>query len=343
MVDVVQREIPAASGTAPRHLSQFFHPLARSEEVTGQPRRFGLLGTDIVAYRDSEGRAIAFKDVCIHRGSALSLGWVEGDNLVCAYHGWTYDRTGKCVKIPSLPANRGIPGKARVIRYETCEAYGVVWVALEDPVAPIPSFPNDEWDNDEWRGFVTFVQTWQSSAGRILENFCDWSHLPWVHENLLGTRDRAEVQPHNVWATELQLGYTMEPEEALAPGDLADRARHVYTVTLPFTVHLSRQEPDNGRETIASITVAPITPKLSKVYHWTTRNHTLTPDADETFRDFSGKIMAQDQHIVESQRPEEIPLDLRNEMHIKVPDAFSIVYRRLLREFGDESVDFLRA
>ncbi len=152
-----------------RRLSQFFHPFAQAEEVTDKPQRFTVLGEHIVAYRDSQGQPVAFKDVCIHRGTPLSLGWRDGDNLVCAYHGWTYDRTGKCVRIPALPDNRGIPGKARAIRYHTGEAYGLVWAALDEPVAPIPGFPNDEWHNPAWRGFLSVVETWHSSAGRILE------------------------------------------------------------------------------------------------------------------------------------------------------------------------------
>ena len=341
--------IPLASDTESRsqsgtkRLSQFFHPLARSEEVTSNPQRFTLLDDAIVAFRDSRGRPRAFKDVCIHRGTPLSLGWVDGDTLVCAYHGWTYDCTGKCVKIPALPANRGIPGKARAIAYDADEAYGVVWVAKEEPLAPVPSFPNDEWDNPAWRGVLSVVETWQSSAGRILENFCDWAHLPWVHENLLGTRDHAEVQPHDVWTSDLKLGFTIDPPDALAPGDVVGRAQHTYTIELPFTVHLIREELDSGHQTISSMSVAPITPKLSKVYLWVTRNHTQEPEADDTFREFDKTILAQDRHIVEAQRPEEIPLDLREEMHLKVPDAFSVVYRRLLREFGEGSDDFLRA
>jgi phenylpropionate dioxygenase-like ring-hydroxylating dioxygenase large terminal subunit len=329
------------TSTPRRRLSQFYHPLAQSEEVTDKPQRFTLLGEDIVAFRDSQGQPVAFKDVCIHRGTPLSLGWRDGDNLVCAYHGWTYDRTGQCVRIPALPTNQGIPRKARAIRYQTGEAYGVVWAAIDEPLAPIPSFPHDEWNDPDWRGFLSVVETWHSSAGRILENFCDWAHLPWVHEDLLGTRDRPEVQPHDIWENDLQLGFTIEPDEALAPGDVIGPARHIYTVTLPFTVHLTRQEMDLGRETLSSMSVAPITPKLSKIYVW--RNHTHEPEADETFRDFDRTILAQDRHIVESQRPEEIPLDLREEMHVKVPDAFSVIYRRLLREFAEEADEFLSA
>ena len=65
------------------------------------------------------------------------------------------------------------------------------------------------------------------------------------------------------------------------------------------------------------------------MYLFIVRNHRLDED-DHTFKDFSDTIMEQDRQIVESQRPEEIPTDLKDELHLKVPDASGIAYRRLL-------------
>jgi hypothetical protein len=67
------------------------------------------------------------------------------------------------------------------------------------------------------------------------------------------------------------------------------------------------------------------------MYFFITRNHRLDED-DKTWKDFSDTIMDQDRVIVESQRPEEIPTDLKEELHLKVPDASGIAYRRLLAE-----------
>src|SRR5262245_8807544 len=83
-------------------LASYWHPIAESKDVTTEPRRFSLLDTDLVAFRVADGGAAAvFKDLCIHRGTPLSLGWVKDDRIVCAYHGWEYDRTGACVRMPS--------------------------------------------------------------------------------------------------------------------------------------------------------------------------------------------------------------------------------------------------
>jgi phenylpropionate dioxygenase-like ring-hydroxylating dioxygenase large terminal subunit len=327
-------------------LSQFFHPAARSEEVTAErPTAATLLDERIVLWRGPDGRPVAFKDLCIHRGTALSLGEVTGGRLRCAYHGWEYEAGGACVRIPSIPAGSTIPPKARAVAYHTDEAYGVVWVALENPVAPVPRFPNDEWDRPDWRGMIAFVQTWQSSAGRMLENFCDWAHLPWVHEGLLGTRGRPLTPVYEVHETPSGLAHTIEQNEPLGPDDLysTQLTRNVFDVILPFTVHLNRQEPDKNHEAIITMSVAPVSPTASTLYLWITRNYALEPEADSQFRQFSEAVFAQDRRIVESQRPKEIPLDLREEIHLKVPDAWSLAYRRLMNERILESSEYLEA
>src|SRR5258707_4053278 len=108
-------------------LANYWHPLCLSDDVTARPRPFRLLGEAVVAFRDADGVA-AFKDLCIHRGTALSLGTITDGRLTCPYHGWEYDRTGACVHIPSLPPGSSIPRKARAIAYRAQERYGLVWV-----------------------------------------------------------------------------------------------------------------------------------------------------------------------------------------------------------------------
>jgi phenylpropionate dioxygenase-like ring-hydroxylating dioxygenase large terminal subunit len=309
-------------------LANYWHPIARSEDVVEQPKQFELLGEKICAFRTADGVA-AFKDLCIHRGTALSLGWVTDGRITCAYHGWQYDGTGACVKIPSLPQGSTIPRKARAIAYRAEERYGLVWVAMDEPVAPIPEFPHGEWDDPGFRGFLSSTYVWHSSAGRSVENFMDVSHFPFVHEGLLGSRDSTVVGETDVVETGGGLYYLYEQEE---PNELYSNAgqltRWEYHLYTPFTIHLTKTIP-NGEVTIISLVSAPTTPKLTHMYFFITRNHHLDEE-DKTWKDFSDVIMDQDRVIVESQRPEEIPTDLREELHLKVPDASGIAYRRVL-------------
>jgi phenylpropionate dioxygenase-like ring-hydroxylating dioxygenase large terminal subunit len=308
-------------------LANYWHPIGRSEDVTEQPKQFVLLNEKICAFRTDDGVS-AFKDLCIHRGTALSLGRVTDGRITCAYHGWEYDSTGACVKIPSLPEGSSIPRKARAIAYRAEERYGLVWVALDDPVAPVPDFPRHEWDDPAFRGFLSSTYVWKSSAGRTVENFMDVSHFPFVHEGLLGSRDQTVVGETEVIETGYGLHYVYEQEE---PNELyggsGQITRWEYDLYTPFTIHLTKTI--GGEVTIITLVSAPTAPDLTHMYFFITRNHRLDED-DRTWKEFSDTIMDQDRVIVESQRPEQIPTDLREELHLKVPDASGIAYRRVL-------------
>jgi phenylpropionate dioxygenase-like ring-hydroxylating dioxygenase large terminal subunit len=326
------------NNAAAHRLDAYWHPIGTVEEVTEQPARYTLLGDYLVAYR-VDGRAVAFRDLCVHRGAALSLGCVTDGRLRCAYHGWEFDAEGRCVRIPSRPPNAPIPQAARIISVATTEAYGLVWVNGSDPEVPLPPFPENEYGQDGWRGFLSYRSHWLTSAARAVENFMDFSHFPYVHGGLLGSEDRTLVEPYDV--IELEEGnlfYTFEQEE---PSELygkggSQRIRYEYYLYMPFMIHLRKVDTSTGDTTVISMVAAPATAKTTDLYLWIVRNHSFEqPDA--TFKQFTDTIMEQDRIVVESQRPEELPVELRDELHVRVPDAASIAYRRLLAKYADVS------
>jgi phenylpropionate dioxygenase-like ring-hydroxylating dioxygenase large terminal subunit len=312
-------------------MGNYWHPIGLSDEVVDQPRRFMLLGEPIVAFRDEQGVAV-FKDLCIHRGTALSLGYITDGHLTCLYHGWEYDRSGACVRIPSLREGSTVPRKARAIVYRAEERYGMVWVALKDPVAPIPDWPGDPWGDPSFEVFLVERQTWKANAGRVVENGMDFSHFNFAHKGLTELADGPVIKQHSVAETDYGLRYEYRD----------GRITRQYQLHTPFTLHDSKIEA-NGDISLLTLIVGPVDSKTSHVYAFIARNHEgatalehkgkklLQPDVVAAFQ----RIMAQDRAIVESQRPEEIPLDLKDELHLKVPDATGIAYRRLLARISD--------
>ncbi len=129
-------------------LANAWHPVATSDDVTDAPIARELLATPLAIWRDSNGVAHATSDVCIHRGTALSTGCVVGDTIMCPYHGWQFDASGACRKIPQLDDPTRIPPKAQIPAYRTMERYGLVWVALDEPLADVPEI--GEWDDASW-------------------------------------------------------------------------------------------------------------------------------------------------------------------------------------------------
>ena len=210
-------------------LRGYWHPVARVSDIGAGPYAATVLDQRIVLYRSAPDEITAFEDLCMHRGSALSLGWVDDGNITCRYHGWSYDSSGMCVRIPTLAEGRRIPEKARLKKYGTTQRYGLVWVALEDPIQPVPDYP--AFDNGELATMLYEPFRWQANAARIVENVLDYSHLPWVHEGMLGDREQpvyADVSPEI-----LADGLTYELFDGTN-----DTTRH-YRLFLPFTVLLS--------------------------------------------------------------------------------------------------------
>ena len=90
-----------------------WHPVARVEELAGGgPIPARLLGEDLVLWRSGD-ELHAWRDLCVHRGTRLSLGRVvDGVRLECPYHGWTYAVDGRCVLMPAHP-EQSPSGQAR--------------------------------------------------------------------------------------------------------------------------------------------------------------------------------------------------------------------------------------
>ncbi len=317
----------AGRGKAKR-LSQFWHPIATVAEVGDQPRRFTLLDQDLVAFRTSAGISV-FRDLCIHRGAALSLGEVRGDCIVCPYHGWEYDASGACVRIPAQP-DRPVPAAARAIRYHVAERYGLVWVALEDPIQEIPHVP-EGLDADPAYSMELFsVLEWETSAGRSTENSMDLSHFPYVHPNLLGDPDHPEQEPYELHAEPWGQWFRV-PNQFWRSVDQTQNAliTYVYTHVYPFTMHL--HVTTEGSDDVISVMViaSPTRAKQTRVFRIAFRNFVET---NPNFVSDYLHILEQDRRVVESIRPEEIPTSLKEELHIKVPDLSSIAYRRWLED-----------
>jgi phenylpropionate dioxygenase-like ring-hydroxylating dioxygenase large terminal subunit len=324
----------------PLDLTPYWHPVALSEQVTRDPQRVVLLGRPVVLFRVGE-RVIAFRDLCIHRGSRLSLGRITPEgHLQCPYHGWEYDHTGQCVRIPACAADAAIPGTARALAYRTAEAYGVVWLCLDEPTAPIPPFPAGEYDDPAWHTFFAFTEQWNTSAARVLENFADWSHIPFVHDGILGSHNLPRVTPSDVTEVDDDTGFSIrysyeqidQSEIYGAGGTLS--IRREFVIYLPFMAHLYKIRPTRER-TLLSMALCPRGPKETTLYLWISRDHDYER-ADDEYRQLSLDVFAQDRAVVETQLPEQIPADLKQELHIKIPDAFSVEYRRLFRRLARE-------
>jgi phenylpropionate dioxygenase-like ring-hydroxylating dioxygenase large terminal subunit len=118
-------------------LRKFWYATVPMDSLRDGPKPFTLLGVNIVVFLGADDKPAALADRCCHRTAKLSKGWVKDGHIVCAYHGWSYDTSGKLAAIPQFPPEQPLP-EGRATAYHAKERYGYVWVALEEPLLPIP-------------------------------------------------------------------------------------------------------------------------------------------------------------------------------------------------------------
>jgi len=110
----------------------YWYPLARSRALKrGQTLAAWFAGQPIVLARSQTGKPFALENRCAHRQVPLDAGVVNGEQLKCCYHGWSYDVAGHCVSVPYLDKNETLPNGVR--GYPCREAYGLVFVYPGDP------------------------------------------------------------------------------------------------------------------------------------------------------------------------------------------------------------------
>lgn len=292
-----------------------------------------VLGEDVVIWRTADGTVLAWKDLCIHRGTKLSLGAVRGgDTLMCPYHGWTYNAEGKCVEIPAHPGQTP-PTKAVVTTYQACVHLDFVWVCFDEPRYPLPPFR--EWDDAQYRRVLCGAYHFNAAAPRIIENFLDVAHFPFVHENILGVQERPEVPDYEVTTTEEHgvlakdiIIYQPNPDGTGIGRDV----NYTYQTFRPMVAYLCKETDGSVPGFAILLMVTPHDETASSAWMWMLMTDTDGKSEDD-LRAFQDEIALQDVPIVESQRPELLPLDLQAELHLR-SDRTAIAYRKWLNAMG---------
>ena len=325
-----------------QQLFDFWHPVAYSSQLgDDKPLAAALLDESLVVVR-LDGEVRAFRDLCVHRGTALSLGWVEDDSLRCAYHGWKYGSDGMCTEIPSRFGTR-IPKRARLTRYAAAEAAGLIWVCMSgEPRYPLPEFPYR--DDPRFRIIEVPSYNWNCSMPRRIENYVDFAHFAWVHDGVLGDRNQPEVPDHGISRVGHELRFDhphmAEPADsgknkALESGGGPVDVRIDYRLFMPNTILLDQWIPALDQRYLLFFSVCPTGRKTSRCFTFMGRDYSMDEQTDREMLDFNALVIGQDLPIVQSQRPEELPMDLSAEVQVKGSDRVAVEYRRWLKQIAD--------
>ena len=154
--------------------------LARDVPADGLPYRVRLLGEELVAFRDSDGRVGLVDQACAHRGAPLVFGRNEEGGLRCVYHGWKFSVDGRCQEMPAEPDNSPMLKKVRLKAYPVKERNGVLWTYL-GPDADPPPLPSVEWNLVPPENVHVSMRVQECNWLQALEGEIDSAHAAILH------------------------------------------------------------------------------------------------------------------------------------------------------------------
>ena len=316
-------------------LARQWHPVALVRDVVDQPLAATLLDQPLVVYRAGEEIVVA-NDLCPHRGMPLSLGSGDGERIQCAYHGLQFGPGGACVRIPADPEAK-IPNRMHLASYPAVERYGLVWTCLS-PAPGGPAVPvMKNWDAPGFQQINCPPFDVAAFAGRQVEGFLDVAHFAFTHSNTFADPGNPVVPSYNPTTTDYGFEVDYWSTVSNYPHGSGKTApdgfqwlRH-FEMYLPFTATITIHFPDEALLTIMNA-ASPVSAKKTRMFAPIARNFDTDRPVQEVY-DFNQRVFEEDRTMVESQKPENLPLDPRIEVNIAA-DRSSVALRRGLRSLG---------
>ena len=220
---------------AGRYMRMFWQPLHVSDRLKpGHAAPVRILGEDFTLYRGESGIPYVVDFRCAHRGTQLSVGWVEGECIRCFYHGWKYDGTGQCVEQPA--EDQSFASKVKIRSYPTEEYLGLIF-AYVGAGAP-PSFSRYPQLEDagvlEVSSYVRLCNYFNT-----LENGVDQAHVPFTHAKSNFTNFGLNLDIPKISAEETEYGVAMY-------GTRANGLSRVNHYLMPNILYIKGSPEDSG-------------------------------------------------------------------------------------------------
>ena len=172
-------------------MRRFWHPVLLAKELPGPdcpPLRSRILGEDLVAYRDSNGKVGLLDNNCPHRRASLFFGRNEEAGLRCVYHGWKFDTSGACVDMPSEPAESNFKDKVKIKAYPVKEAGELIWAYMGPPELE-PPLPMLEYNSLGADQVSVSKLRYESNYVQVVEGDIDTVHASLLHSRLSALDD----------------------------------------------------------------------------------------------------------------------------------------------------------
>jgi len=300
-------------------LQNYWYAVAWDHEIKQVPFARTICGEDIVFYRKPDRSLVALEDCCPHRLLPLSEGRVEGEHIVCGYHGFTVDGDGACI---SMPQQDNLCGKKLVQAYPIAEKHRFVWVWIGDEaLADTDLIPDLYWGDDpEWihEGGTFRVEC---DYRLLIDNLMDLTHETYVHPTSIGQLEITEAAIKTT-STDKTVSVTRWMHDVIPPPFWSSNLKskepcdrwQICNFSLPANVMIDvgvaltgTGAPEGDRsQGITGIVIDLMTPEseTSTWYHWgmardfETDNQALTVQ----IRDAQAAVFTEDVGVLEAQQ-----------------------------------------
>jgi phenylpropionate dioxygenase-like ring-hydroxylating dioxygenase large terminal subunit len=254
--------------------------------------------------------------------------------LECPYHGWRFEGDGRCSLVPSSGPGSAVPSRARLATVGVEERYGLLWLCpAGTPATALPDIPEDR--DPEFRRINVEVATWNASVGRLVDNFLDFAHFPWVHRGSFGGAADPLIPPLSLGPLGDFFGYAYEVEAANPELAAATSGQDTATVEramttgfrLPFLVR-SEITYRTGLRHVILLCSAPVDEGRSAFTFVIWRNDDRSVPAEDVIR-LDREIGEEDRRMLE-RVPGPLPLSAITLVNVAA-DRASVEWRRQLR------------
>ncbi len=317
-------------------LRRFWYPVMPVAALAEGPKPFRLLGEDLVLWLAGDGAPAALRDRCCHRTAKLSRGMCERGRLVCGYHGWEYDAGGTVVRVPQGGGGEDRPTRMGVESFRAVSRYGYVWVALAEPLYPLPEF--EEATAPGFRQIDQFYEVWQCAGLRLMENSFDNAHIAFVHRASFG--DQARPEPAGFDLTMLADGFVTNTSVPVVNSDLQkanlrinsdETVRHMQgRWYMPFARKLRITYPNGLVHSIVTA-ATPIDDRSSQIVQFCFRSDSEADAPAADIIKFDRQVTNEDRYILESS-DFDVPLDQAGAEFSMGSDRPGVTMRRMLRD-----------
>jgi phenylpropionate dioxygenase-like ring-hydroxylating dioxygenase large terminal subunit len=301
----------AEAATARNYPLNCWYVVATSDEVGRALLARQLLGRRLLLFRTEAGQAAVLDDQCPHRAAPLSMGTLEGDDVVCGYHGFTYAPDGRCVRVPS---QRHVPYGAQVRSYPVAERGPFVWLWPGNPALSRGTEPPDLPALRE-PGWAVLGGSLEMAVSYLLlhDNALDRTHFPYVHPHRIHRGYVQDPPPLQIEVTETTVSYrrTFTPAPLIgwqheATGLAADREytqRETGTFVSP-ALHVDEMDiigPDQVYRGVFIRAYTPVDAARTSIIWRAARNYAQHDESvTERLREVYLGTMTEDQPLLEA-------------------------------------------